>query len=392
MFVIFENPGEIDIRLISSFGVNVKEKDSPIGYFGTGMKYALAILMREGAAVDVVIGEKVHKVGIVKETIRGREFSFITLGGETLNFTTELGKDWDFWTSYRELYTNCIDEDGSVYTAEAYTPQRETTKIVVAYDDFLEIHSNKKNYFLQTKLLWEGDDVSIHEGENTAVFFQKIRVLDLPDDSKSLFSYDLKSTELTEDRTIKNTWSTLRAIANVLSQCDDEKLIREAVTARVGTLENALDYSFIYKAPTPEFLRVAKDVIRSGITDLNPTILALVDKFSVPTLPEAVELDDIQKEMLKRALSFWKKSGFDIAKWQIRTVKSLGDGTLGIAKKGIIFVSLIAFESGVKQLAITLFEEFIHLEHKVYDCTRSMQEKLFHIIAGQVEKNNGEPL
>lgn len=38
----FHNPGELDPRLITTFGVSIKESTNPIGYFGTGLKYALA--------------------------------------------------------------------------------------------------------------------------------------------------------------------------------------------------------------------------------------------------------------------------------------------------------------------------------------------------------------
>ena len=390
--VIFENPGEIDTRLISSFGVNVKETDNPIGYFGTGMKYALAILMSEGASVDIAIGEQVHKVSTIKQTIRGQEFIFITLDGETLSFTTELGKNWKFWTAYRELYTNCMDENGTIYTSESFFPERGTTKIVVQHADFTELHKNNGNYFLQSELLIDGSEVAIHEGMNTAIFFQKIRVFDLPLESISLFSYNLSYAELTEDRTLKSTFGAFRAIARIWAESCDEDLIEKAITARKFTLENQLDYSCIFNKPTEEFLNVARRMIRSNFTDLNPTVTELVKRFSTPTLPEVVELDHIQETMLKRALAFWNESGFDITSWQIRPVDKLGEGTLGLAKDGIIFVSLEAFESGVKQLAITLFEEFIHLEYKVFDTSRAMQEKLLHIITGLIEKSNGEPL
>ena len=46
--IVFENPGEIDIRSISTFGVSVKEGDNPIGFFGTGLKYAIVVLLRTG--------------------------------------------------------------------------------------------------------------------------------------------------------------------------------------------------------------------------------------------------------------------------------------------------------------------------------------------------------
>ena len=57
MYVIFENPGEIDPLAIRTFGVSVKEGDNPIGFFGTGLKYALAILLRTGHQVSMQAGE-----------------------------------------------------------------------------------------------------------------------------------------------------------------------------------------------------------------------------------------------------------------------------------------------------------------------------------------------
>ena len=390
--VIFENAGEIDERLISSFGVNVKETDSPIGYFGTGMKYALAILMRENISVEIAIGEKLLKVGTTNQSIRGRSFSFITLDGETLNFTTELGKNWKLWMAYRELYTNCMDESGQVYTSESTYPERGTTKIIVDGAAFSKLHQNRGEYFLEGTPLFHNEEVQIHDGENTAIFFRNIRVFDLPRDSKSLFSYNLQTADLTEDRTLKSTWSAFRNITSAWAVCTNEDLIEKAITADKDTLENVLDYDYVYEKPSKEFLAAARRVARSSHTDINPTVLSFVKKHSVPTLPEAVELDPLQEEMLARALRFWGKAGFDISSWQIRPVKSLGDGTIGMAKDGVIFISLEAFEPGVKQLAITLFEEFVHLEFKVFDCTRGMQEKLLHIIAKLIEKNTGEPL
>ena len=38
--IVFENAGEIDPRLFALIGVNVKESENAIGFFGTGLKYA----------------------------------------------------------------------------------------------------------------------------------------------------------------------------------------------------------------------------------------------------------------------------------------------------------------------------------------------------------------
>lgn len=392
MLVIFENSGEIDTRLISSFGVNVKENDSPIGYFGTGMKYALAILMREKVSIKIAIGERVLEVGTSEQTIRGTNFSFVTLGNEILNFTTELGKNWELWMAYRELYTNCIDEEGQIYSEAEFYPEEGKTKIIVGGENFIKLHNKKEQYFLDQELVFDGEDVAIHKGANSALFFRNIRVLDLPIESLSVFTYNLKDVELTEDRTLKNTWEALRDVAYVWARCTNSALIENSITSPRGTLEHDLDYGRVYSRPTDEFLAVANRVSKERFTDINPTVTKLVAKYAKPAMPDIVELDHIQKVMLTHAIAFWEENGFDIAAYQIKPVKSLGERTLGLAKDEVIYISLEAFESGVKQLAITLFEEYIHLEHKVFDESRGMQEKLLHIIIKLAEKNIGEPL
>lgn len=74
MAVIFENPGEIDPRMISTFGVNVKENDSAIGFFGTGLKYAIAILLRNHHRISIqLIEEYVHLKHDVRDCSRGMQ-------------------------------------------------------------------------------------------------------------------------------------------------------------------------------------------------------------------------------------------------------------------------------------------------------------------------------
>ena len=55
--IIFENKGLIDVHAISIMGVSVKEEGS-IGYFGTGLKYAIATLLREGQKITIWRGKE----------------------------------------------------------------------------------------------------------------------------------------------------------------------------------------------------------------------------------------------------------------------------------------------------------------------------------------------
>jgi len=56
MTIAFQNDGELDLRLMATFGCSVKETNNPIGFFGTGLKYALAVLLRTGHKVTVHLG------------------------------------------------------------------------------------------------------------------------------------------------------------------------------------------------------------------------------------------------------------------------------------------------------------------------------------------------
>jgi hypothetical protein len=42
--LFFCTPGLIDLEAVFTFGVHAKETENPIGYFGTGLKYAIVTL------------------------------------------------------------------------------------------------------------------------------------------------------------------------------------------------------------------------------------------------------------------------------------------------------------------------------------------------------------
>src|ERR1700761_673266 len=123
MSVVFENPGEIDPLAIRTFGVSVKEGDNPIGFFGTGLKYALSILLRTGHHISIQAGERTLTFATKEAAIRNQPFNLITMDGEPLGFTDAVGKTWEVWMAYRELYCNCKDEGGTIYVADQPAPQ-----------------------------------------------------------------------------------------------------------------------------------------------------------------------------------------------------------------------------------------------------------------------------
>src|SRR5690554_6101264 len=119
MTLAFHNPGVLDSRLITLFGASVKPNSTnPIGFFGTGLKYAIAVTLRLGGKIELHAGGETITISQQTTAIRDKQFSTIFMrdskGSTMLGFTTELGKTWEPWMAYRELLCNALDEGGGV--------------------------------------------------------------------------------------------------------------------------------------------------------------------------------------------------------------------------------------------------------------------------------------
>jgi hypothetical protein len=260
----FTNPGVLDPRCVTTFGVNVKENTNPIGHFGTGLKYAIAVILRLGGTIYINTRDEVGQVTeynftITEETIRDKTFHFVhmethiahaDLGGTwstPLGFTTELGKNWLPWMAYRELRSNTMDENGHIAssTDDDEMLRLPYTVIMVNCDEVELAHSKATEFFLETKPLWANADLEIHPARtDSAVFYRGIRVAKVSQKS-SEFSYNLLSEmALTEDRTI-DLWSCSYRIVRALAALDNQELAEKIILARSGTFESTFDFDYV---------------------------------------------------------------------------------------------------------------------------------------------------
>lgn len=202
--IVFQNKGLIDLRGITTFGVCAKpETKNPIGYFGTGLKYAIAVLLREGQKVTLWHGTRKCKFRAKKQKIRGKAFNMVQMNGKDLPFTTELGKNWELWMAYRELAANAMDEPETVIEHEGIQNTRAgRTTFGVEGDLIDKVHADRDEIFLSTKPTYKFDTVELHDGPNVGgwVYYRGIRVYKL--DKPAMYNYNiLAETRLTEDRT-----------------------------------------------------------------------------------------------------------------------------------------------------------------------------------------------
>lgn len=208
--VCFTTPGELDLRVLNTMGFSAKpDPASAIGFFGTGLKFALAVLAREGFEVEIETSGQVHQLVQVPEEIRGKRFQRLALqplepGGSEptpLPFTTELGPHWTLGMVYRELATNTQDEGGVVcFGAQAL--RTDESQIRVYHFQSQGEEAEKRWFFRpQSAPLARGASVEIWPGPSRHVSFRGVNVLETPKELR--FKYNIVGTvKLTEDRTL----------------------------------------------------------------------------------------------------------------------------------------------------------------------------------------------
>lgn len=398
--IVFENPGEIDIRSISTFGVSVKEGDSPIGFFGTGLKYAIAVLLRTGHRVTVMSGETVVNFTVTQEAVRGQSFDFVTMacGDEkpaAIGFTTELGKQWDVWMAYREIACNCKDESGDGrYEAYMVDPKAGVTQVIVQGDDFEGVFANSHLYILEDTPLFTSGSLEVRNRPSGHFFYRGVRVAELQ--APALYTYNEQSKlALTEDRTVKDSWTMTHRIVSGVIKSTDKRFIRNVVTARDDSFEAALDFHGWGLSPSAEFVQVVGDCVTDRMLKVNATALKVwKDATKAEFAPREIALTAVQSQSMARALDFCGRIGFQIRDaYPIKVVESLGEGVLGLAENQTIYVAERVFHlGGTKQLAATLIEEYLHLLHGWRDLTRELQSFLFEKLVSVGEELVGEPL
>lgn len=255
--IILQNRGEIDIDVIKTMGVNVKETESPIGYFGTGLKYAIAVFLREGIDINLWIGRIHYEFYTEKKTIRGKDFELCKMRGPydsvDLGFTTDLGKNWKVWQAYREIHSNCLDENGEIYNAQSGCGEDGCTTFAIQEIDTYGIFLHQ----MDNDLLWANEDVAIYEGESVCIYYRGIRAKDL--DKPSMYTYNIKrQCDLTEDRLLCYDWDVQYAINNAIARMENEIIIKTVVTAPNDRFESTLNMRhWTNGTPSAPFLSVA---------------------------------------------------------------------------------------------------------------------------------------
>ena len=272
------------------FGVSAKgANENPIGQFGTGLKYAIAVCLRHGLKITLYLNGWEYTFDVVQDSIRDKEFGFINMYGVSkfsdhpdtviaLPFTTELGKHWELWMAFRELYSNTIDEQGEVFPTDEFVPDvdDDETIFVIEGDEFVQILVDKADVFLSSSATKTANKIDIHEGESNVVYLKGIRVAEF--EKPLMHKYDITDhAELTEDRTLKSVSSFEYKLSTGVAASDDEEFITKLVTAPETHHESNLNFRYLDNHVSETFLKVVKKLMKKAKDKLNPTVISLYE-------------------------------------------------------------------------------------------------------------------
>lgn len=304
MTVQFYTSTVMDFMALRTFGLSVKEGVNPIGKFGTGLKYAIAVILRLGGTITIHIDGVEHRFKTRTQDFRGVPTEFIIcqvkrVGGwttYTMPFTTSLGKHWEAWMAFRELESNTRDENGetSLLAVSGVVEQTEGTLICVDGADFDETFRNMDQIFLpKGEEPWIAErGIEVYRRPSQYLWYRGIRVFKLT--KPSMFTYNfVREMELTEDRTFQYQFYAEAMLVGLVQTTKQRGFVNAVVRAK----ETRYEYSWPLDQGSfsgPVWENVVKGAMESiqapGAQPISPRVVSHYNTYYAPALPTKGEL------------------------------------------------------------------------------------------------------
>ncbi len=390
--LLFENKGKIDMRTVTTFGVSVKEKQNAFGYFGTGLKYAIAVILRNGGEVVIHSGLLTYKFFTEPTEIRGQEFNLVKMQKGThiteMPFTTELGKNWELWQAFRELYCNTMDEPKAQVRGMSRMIKGKDgfTRIVVRGLD--EVYENKRKYIIETEPLYTFDNFEVHMRTGGGAFYYNGVKVYQPEE-KLKYNYNFTTAmDLTEDRTLAHPFMADYWIKYYLMTGDNIEFITEVMSTEKAFREHNFDYEDMSCKPSDVFMSIARSLEKSN-SKVHHYYSSYVREhmMDVPASP----LTQVDREFISSVKALIKSIGFE-DKYTCIVTDTLRDKELVIAQDNIIYLSAEWLTLSAEAAGIELYLAFLGLEVGDGNVRHALVKKLLPdcVIMSAEEEPTGE--
>lgn len=423
------NSGIIDPLAFELIGGSTKRGDtSKIGYFGSGLKYSIAYLLRNEIPFVVYAGMDKIEFTTEKRGLRTSEFDAIAINGKVTSLTTQMGIDWELWFAMREIVCNAMDEPGyKIERVETIEPVNDVTSFYIEIvPDVLVILKQWKNYFSEhrTDMLYyttDGFKIFAGDGKNRIVYRKGIQCH--MEEENCLFHYDSPTIEISESRTIRYSWNWSSQAVKLLQECTDKKII-ETLFMRMGSGSSVWEKDLSWESNVNRYTHhwlevvnnrtlipceyeghyseeVAKDRAKylvlpkkmcDGLCDRFPEIeYAIGNRKNKELQPfKTVEHTPKTEYLLKDTIKILEEMKY-VLKYPVSIVTFLDKTVLGQAdiKEQRILLCTRAFDMGRRRIAEILIEENEHLITELGDETRSFQNHWIRLFISEKEERFG---
>lgn len=420
VFFKIENDIEIEPEAFTLIGASTKREDSSkIGFFGSGLKYAIAVLLQNNIDFKIYSGINEIKITTKTKSFRGNDFESICINGKETSLTTTMGADWKPWFAVREIYCNAIDEGKySADIASGIKPQKGKTQFYIEMNEKLdEMMQDWPRYFSdkRTDLIQATENSKIFKsklGDRVIIYRKGIQCLESW--GNSLFDYDLSWAEINESRVLKDTWTTKKKLAQGLAVNANAQVIKTL-------LDNITSYSFeknLYwddvkmfnmewlnqisnKTLIPheisgyfadQYTEMSSITLPSSLTEslkryFGDKVKVAGTKKSSYSSDMIIEPNTKEKKLIEKSIKFIK-TFYPQFNFPIKLCKFQERNRLGEALDGEILLSPTLFEYGTRQVVATILEESFHLKSGFGDNTRGFQDYLINQLITSIEQKN----
>lgn len=408
MLIEIKNLGEMDINAMVLIGASSKRGDSSkIGYFGSGLKYALAVLIRHGIMPKIFIGLKEIDITVQKKDFRGQSFNQIFIEGQPTSLTAEMGIDWEPWFAIREIYCNALDEgEATLGLREEINPQEGITSIYIQNTGiFDELLNNWDKYFSVNRdhdLMLSNKGFKAFNGADEYIVYRRGVRAYYEHKRKCLYHYDCSDIKINESRTLYHAVDAMWHVAEQIARYADVAMIKNIYDNHRDHVEEHFYWSEASAYFTETWLEVlnGRNIVLSSVAGhylheikegncivLNGTLARALKK-RWPTEVHILGQSDAhsefvvvdptlrQQSFIDSALVFLSEAGYNV-QHPIEVCVFEDKNVLAQAKGEKILLSVDVLEQGKRQTALAILEEYVHHVYCVCDESRKMQTFLF---------------
>lgn len=404
--LLISSRGELDPHALSLMGASVKDTGA-IGEFGSGLKYAIATLLRHGVKFQIYSGPRLIPIETKPESFRGQTFSVIWVDGQPTSITTRTGPKWHVRDAIREIWSNAVDEG---FAERGRTPEAgRSTFVIKVTPEIQTMLDNWEQYFCHdVPALYTSLEGRILR-QPTPNFFRRGVWICEDTNLLPIFSYDFVNVNLPESRRVDSfsVASDLNGVLRNMAEIEIWETILTHPTFETSAERYMLAYYSVSSAARSiaqaafakhwthygwqsQQIRIAHKLNAShrvkwvgdneaytlhrlGIPDIASDRKVSVN-YDLAPWPIGV------KEKVAEQVQYLCRFGVDLTKFEIVYAKFFDSTIIAMADNGQCLIGPRAMETSVNGLRKALVEEWTHLEHGVADHTVSQQHVYLDLI------------